>query len=117
MIIPAAGLLLSAYAYYVERNAKNKQFKALCDINSTISCSKVFSSKYGRLLGVPNALLGIAFYSVVLLLSFLELDGFVRLLAIPAVAASAYLSLLQFKLRTFCLVCTAIYVVNIALLF
>ena len=41
------GILLSIYAYYVEFHKENdKDFIAACDISETMSCSKVFTSKY-----------------------------------------------------------------------
>ena len=41
------GILLSIYAYYVETKAeREKGYKALCDFSATISCSKVFTSRY-----------------------------------------------------------------------
>ena len=40
------GAALSYYAHYVETNKqKNNNYKAFCDISSSVSCSKVFSSK------------------------------------------------------------------------
>ena len=40
------GLVLSAYAYYVElKKSQDDSYTAMCDINEQISCSKVFTSK------------------------------------------------------------------------
>ena len=40
------GIALSGYALHVElSHSHNKEYKALCDINEHMSCSKVFSSK------------------------------------------------------------------------
>ena len=40
------GICLSIYALHVEiSKMKDKEYKALCDINEHMSCSKVFSSK------------------------------------------------------------------------
>lgn len=40
------GILLSLYAFHVEREkAQDPSYKALCDVSSSISCSKVFSSR------------------------------------------------------------------------
>lgn len=42
----AVGLLLSAYAYYVEVSAEsNHEYNAFCDISEHISCTKVFTSE------------------------------------------------------------------------
>ena len=46
-IFCAIGILLSVYALYVEIHAEgDSNFKAWCDINSRMSCSKVFTSRY-----------------------------------------------------------------------
>lgn len=40
------GISLSAYAFYVETKAEgDNDYKALCDINEKMSCSKVFLSE------------------------------------------------------------------------
>ena len=40
------GIALSIYALYVEMTKlQNRDFKAMCDISETMSCSKVFTSK------------------------------------------------------------------------
>lgn len=41
------GILLSVYAYHVENSVhSDPTFKALCDISESMSCSKVFASRY-----------------------------------------------------------------------
>ena len=41
------GIGVSVYALYVEvTKLHDKEFKAMCDISETMSCSKVFTSKY-----------------------------------------------------------------------
>ena len=43
------GLIISGYSYYVHMAKKaDENYVALCDIDETISCSKVFTSKYGK---------------------------------------------------------------------
>ena len=45
------GMILSLFAFYVEmRKHQDKSYVALCDINEQVSCSKVFTSKYGNLI-------------------------------------------------------------------
>ena len=52
LILVSLGILLSTYSLYVEwRLEKNEsgaedQYKPLCDISATASCSRVFTSKY-----------------------------------------------------------------------
>ncbi|XP_072014419.1 vitamin K epoxide reductase complex subunit 1-like protein 1 isoform X1 [Amphiura filiformis] len=46
-ILCILGILLSLYAYYVETTKEvNPGYQAFCDIGQSISCSKVFTSKY-----------------------------------------------------------------------
>jgi len=77
------GLILSGYSYYVHMAKKaDENYVALCDFDETISCSKVFTSKYGKGFGLvelitgeeehplnqPNSLYGIIFYATLGLL-------------------------------------------------
>ncbi|CAB4005818.1 Vitamin K epoxide reductase complex subunit 1 1 [Paramuricea clavata] len=80
------GIVLSVYALYVEvKKMQDKSFTAMCDINAKMSCSKVFSSKYGTGFGlveplfgkdsvfnIPNSIYGIAFYIFVFILGKLK---------------------------------------------
>ena len=74
------GIAVSCYALYVEHktaaaSVMGQEYEALCDIKWLgVSCSKVFKSKYGKMLSLfgivpkghvldqPNAALGIVFY-------------------------------------------------------
>ena len=117
-LIAALGLVLSVYTLYVEHQLKNNSsFKAVCDIGENMSCTKAFTSPYGRIAGISNAFLGLLFYVLVAVLAWLGQKNFILLLALFSVLGSAYLAYLQYgKLKNFCLVCTLIYVVNVALL-
>ena len=117
-ILSIIGILLSVYAFYVERKAlKLTGYKAVCDINDTMSCSKAFSSKYGHTLGISNSVYGFFFYIVVLLLAVYSQMNYIFYLSILSLIFSAYLAYnLYFKLKDFCLVCTGIYIVNILIL-
>lgn len=117
-IIATIGLILSIYALYVERKSKDKNYKALCDINKGMSCSKTFSSKYGKTFGISNSIYGILFYMLIIILFFINQRNIIFYLAIFSVLGSGYLAYLQyFKIKNFCLVCTLIYLVNLLLLF
>ncbi|XP_017478305.1 PREDICTED: vitamin K epoxide reductase complex subunit 1-like protein 1 [Rhagoletis zephyria] len=120
------GMLLSAYATYVELRAeKDASYVAMCDLSPKVSCTAVFTSSYGRGFGLtkyltswnpPNGVLGVAFYILLLLLtpprhhllSLLQL-----LLCFVSNLLSVYLAyLLYFVLEDLCVVCVSIYVVN-----
>ena len=117
IILSLIGLVLSAYAYSIERKLKKQEdYKAICDIHEKMSCSKAFSSKYGSLLGISNSLKGIFFYTILIILSFVSPKA-VFYLSILSVLGTVYLAyVLYFKLKNFCVVCTLIYLVNILLL-
>ena len=117
IILSFIGIILSIYAYSVERKSKKQEnYKAICDINERMSCSKAFSSKYGSILGISNAIKGIFFYIILIILSFISLKA-VFYLSILSLLGTVYLVyVLYFKLKNFCIVCTLIYLVNILLL-
>ena len=117
-IIALFGLIVSIYAVYVEyKHKKNKRYRAMCDIRKNISCTKAFSSKYGRLAGVSNSIIGVMFYALILLLNYLGFVKEIIYLSFFAFLGTLYLVYVSyFKLKNFCLVCTAIYVINTFLL-
>lgn len=116
VIISIIGVLLSVYAYYVERKNKDKDYRAICDVSDKISCSKALTSSYGKLIGVSNSLIGILFYIFIIVLNYTYFNLIIYF-ALGSVIGSAYLGYLQFfKLKSFCFVCSSIYIVNILLL-
>ncbi|XP_047124320.1 vitamin K epoxide reductase complex subunit 1-like protein 1 [Hydra vulgaris] len=53
------GVLISLYTLYVEIHAlADKNYKAMCDINENVSCTKVFLSKHGKGFGLIGPILG-----------------------------------------------------------
>ena len=53
LLLCMCGLGLSGYAYYVElQMEENPDYKAMCDINEEISCTRVFNSEYGTGFGI-----------------------------------------------------------------
>ncbi|XP_059619327.1 vitamin K epoxide reductase complex subunit 1 [Phlebotomus argentipes] len=124
------GLLLSIYTTHVEIQLElDNDYEALCDLNEGISCTKVFSSQYGKGFGIvhhllgeesifnqPNGLFGIFFYALIALLCFVNDSKVARVqiyLCIVSNLLSLYLAyLLYFVLEDFCIVCVSTYVVN-----
>ncbi|XP_070573105.1 vitamin K epoxide reductase complex subunit 1-like [Ptychodera flava] len=133
-ILCTAGLALSAYALYVETaKERNSDYKAMCDVSKTISCSKVFTSKYGRgfglieplfgrdcILNLPNSVFGLIFYVLQFFLGQSSNPTASLVLVIFSLLsnlATVYLAyILYFILNDACLVCISTYVVNAALL-
>ncbi|XP_041938170.1 vitamin K epoxide reductase complex subunit 1 [Alosa sapidissima] len=135
LLLCAVGILLSVYALHVELSKEHDPgYRALCDLADSISCSKVFTSRWGRGFGLlqffvpvdsalnqPNSVLGILFYTLQLGLGQLVSKRAAFLLVITSwvsMAGSVYLAgILVFVLGDFCLVCVSTYVVNFALLY
>lgn len=111
IILAILGLLDSLYIFY----KKQRKEKLVCFVGQ--DCNEVVNSQYSRIFKVPNEVLGIFFYLLVLgfailvVLGTTELFGFSILLAIHAVAfvaflLSVYLTAIQmFVLKTWCEYC------------
>ncbi|MDP1695159.1 MAG: vitamin K epoxide reductase family protein [Candidatus Woesearchaeota archaeon] len=115
-ILAFLGFLVSLYAYTVERNARNPDYKAFCDFKDSMSCTKAFTSPYGKLFGVSNALGGLVFYAVIFLLTFFGQTTFIFILSLVSFWGTLYLAYLSyFKMKNFCVVCHIIYLINVLL--
>ncbi|CAL8380242.1 unnamed protein product [Gadus morhua 'NCC'] len=128
------GILLSVYALHVELSKEsNPDYRAMCDLGESVSCSKVFTSRWGRGFGLvqflvaedhflnqPNSILGIIFYTLQLSLGLSVSPRAAMLLVLSSwvsLAGSLYLaSILLFVLEDLCLVCISTYVVNLVLM-
>lgn len=117
-LLATLGLGISVYAYTIEyKIAQNPVYKAVCDLSDSVSCSKPITSAYGKLFGVSNAVLGIFYYALFLILLFLQATLTLYILALGAFLFSIYLAwLLYFRIRVLCILCTSTYVINILLL-
>ncbi|KAM3859335.1 vitamin K epoxide reductase complex subunit 1 [Diretmus argenteus] len=129
------GLFLSVYALHVELSRESDpHYRAMCDLGESVSCSKVFTSRWGRGFGLvqffvaqdsplnqPNSILGIIFYTLQLGLGLSvskKAAWFLVFSSWVSVAGSLYLaSVLMFILADFCMVCVSTYAVNFALLY
>ncbi len=118
VVVAIIGFLLSWYALSVERKVNlNKNHKAMCDINDKISCTKAFRSLYGKMFGVQNSMLGMLFYVVVFVFALFDQMTLVFYLSVLSLLVSIYFAyVLYTKVKSFCLICHGIYLVNILLL-
>ncbi|OCT61959.1 vitamin K epoxide reductase complex subunit 1-like protein 1 [Xenopus laevis] len=134
LLLCSVGIALSLYAFHVETSReRDPDYTALCDINPSISCSKVFTSRWGRgfglveqflgqqsLLNQPNSVFGVLFYGLQLLLGFSgSLAAASTLLgtSLMSIGGSMYLAyILVYVLRDFCVICVSTYVLNLLLL-
>lgn len=118
LLLSIAGFLISLYGFYIEQKLKtNPNYKPICDISDRVSCTKPIKSPLGKLFGISNTIVGMFFYSVMIVLSWIGLYQMVFVGAIGACLVSLYLAyILYFRIKTFCLICTITYAINAALL-
>eukprot|EP01006_Ploeotia_vitrea_P039859 TRINITY_DN66383_c10_g1_i1.p2 TRINITY_DN66383_c10_g1~~TRINITY_DN66383_c10_g1_i1.p2 ORF type:complete len:160 (+),score=75.72 TRINITY_DN66383_c10_g1_i1:44-523(+) len=117
-LLSVVGTAASLYALYVESMAKaGAGFTAACDINSWISCSKVFTSPSGHIFwGYPNALFGLMFYLACILYTILTFIPARKYMFFAATTFSfffsIYLAYILHGMGDLCIVCVSMYVVN-----
>ena len=117
LMLAVVGLVLSIYGFYIEqRLKKDSTYKPLCDVSTNISCSKPFLSPYGKIITNSNTALGIFFYLMLIVLAFFEYKEVIFMFTFAGIAMSVVFAyILYFKIKVVCLLCSAIYIINIAL--
>jgi uncharacterized membrane protein/protein-disulfide isomerase len=111
------GAMLAAVSVHY-RLLFNPGYTSFCDINSTVSCSQVYLSRYGTAYGVPVSVYGAIWFTGVLVLlaasvfgpqSLREsVPGYVFALSTAALAVVLYLAYISFVvLKVYCLLCLA----------
>lgn len=105
------GCIVSIYAAYVHRQRKRTLgYRAWCDINSAVSCSKAIGSRFGDILNVANGVYGAVFFVIVLVLGSLGWWALVFRLCVPASMVCLYLAYaLYFDVKTICILCNLMY--------
>jgi vitamin-K-epoxide reductase (warfarin-sensitive) len=116
--LAALGLAISLYTYRTEQKIKkDSSFKPACDISDRISCSKPMLSPYANIFFFSNATIGIVYYALIGILAYFNYVHVILLAAVGSCLASCFLAyLLYFKIRTLCILCTSLYVVNFLIL-
>jgi uncharacterized membrane protein/protein-disulfide isomerase len=127
MALAALGLGASAWSSYVHYALLTQPgYSSVCDVNSTISCTQAYLSEYGSLWGIPVALGGVLFFTIVLLLVGLggrltvqardNVPAYVFALSTIGLAVVLYLAWASFfRLQALCLLCAAVYVAVIGI--
>ena len=118
VIVALIGLAVSIYGINVENKLKeNAQYKAACDLSNQISCSRPMLSEYNKMLGISNNWASALYYCAIIASTFMELPILPLILSIVGVAVSVVFAyILYFKIHSFCLICTSLYAINIALM-
>ncbi len=119
MILSVLGFGISLYTYLLEQKVKKMpHYKPMCDISDKISCTKPMKSFYASLFYVSNALLALIFYALIFILGMLQLKPFLMVIVLGGCVMSCFLAyLLYFRIKSLCILCTALYVINFLLLF
>ncbi|RMD67373.1 hypothetical protein D6817_01820 [Candidatus Pacearchaeota archaeon] len=119
-LLALAGFFISLYSFLVTQklaHKKNRNYKPLCDLSDRVSCTRAFTSPHGKLFKFHNSLLGMFFYPALILLNILSLTTLIKFLVALAAIFSLWLAYISYiKMRNFCIVCSAIYLVNFLLL-
>ncbi len=115
LILSFLGFALSIYSFYVEKRLeKNKKYSPVCDLHDKISCKKNFTSSYAKSFSFSNSFIGIFFYLLLIILSYINIVNVIFYLSIPSLIFSIYLAYISFfKLKNFCILCSLIYIINI----
>jgi uncharacterized membrane protein/predicted DsbA family dithiol-disulfide isomerase len=115
------GLAASAAATWVHYHLlANPDYSSFCDINATVSCKQAYLSRYGSVAGVPVAVGGVIFFTLVLLLVWAGRAGsqvadsapaYILALSTVALGVVLYLGYASFFiLKEVCPICVTTYV-------
>jgi len=109
-------LLSSIYLFLEYENPKPEAF--LCNINQTINCYEVTTSKYSYFLGIPFSIWGFLYFSVFLLLifqrgRFKKIIFFYNLLGALFIPYFIYA---EIQLKAICPLCTIVQLILVLLL-
>jgi len=117
-ILAILGFLSSSYAFWIYKSCQGgKNTAVLCNISNRFSCTKPITSRYGSFMGVANGLWGMIFYTLIFVLYAMgELNVIFTLSVLAVIGSIALAYVLYVKLKSFCIICNSIYLVNILLL-
>jgi uncharacterized membrane protein/predicted DsbA family dithiol-disulfide isomerase len=124
----AVGFVVSGVLTYLHLRtvADPRGYESFCNIRPDVNCDAVALSKFAVVLGVPNSVYGALFYVLVAAVAasgfsvvrnrVVRLTGHMFVLTTGALLYSFYLGgISYFRLKTLCILCTALYAVNLAL--
>ena len=113
-LVGLAATVAAAFVHY--HVLRDPTYTSGCDINATISCTQVYSSRFGTFAGVPVAMFGVIWFVTVLLLLIgaqlgpqhvrENVAGYLFVLSTVGLAVVLYLAWASFvELKTVCLLC------------
>lgn len=122
-----AGFAAAAVSTYVHvQLLSDPAYTSFCDINTNVSCTQVYQSRYGSVFGVPVALGGVIWFAGVLLLAFADarvpretasnIAGYLMVWSTLGLAVAMYMVYASlFVLQTYCVLCVVVYVAVIGI--
>jgi uncharacterized membrane protein/protein-disulfide isomerase len=122
LALATLGLIASGASSYVHyRLLTDASYTSFCDVNTTMSCTQAYLSRYGSLFGVPVAIGGVIFFALVLLIAGIAgrptstaretAPAYIFALSTVGLAVVLYLGWASyFVLGTFCVLCALTYV-------
>lgn len=120
LVLAGIGLLVSLYLT-IEHFSASKTLA--CPESSTINCAKVTTSKWSHVVGIPVAVLGLAYFVVLVAICTppawrVAALTWIRVAAVVVGAVSViYLVWIElFRVDAVCIWCTAVHLVTVALL-
>ena len=126
--LAALGLVASVASLYVHYQIlADPSYVSFCDVSETVSCESVLTSQYGKVFGIPVAVGGAVWSSLVLMLGVMgmrpagsekagRVAGYVFVLSTIGLAGVLYLGYASFFiLRQMCPLCLTMYVAVIGL--
>ena len=118
LILGTLGFGISLYAYITEQKVKlNPAYKPVCDLSDRISCSKPMKSPYATIFFLSNAVVALFFYMLIVILALLNATKLIMIAATVSCIVSCGLAyLLFFKIKSLCILCTSLYIINFLLL-
>ncbi len=109
----------SSYVHY--HLLTDPSYSSFCDVNATVNCTQAYLSAYGSFLGVPVALFGVFYFTLVLLLAGVggragstardAVPAYIFAISTVGLAFILYLGWASYvQLKTFCMLCAVTYV-------
>ena len=125
-LIGFASALGSSYVHF--QLLVDPGYSSFCDINSSISCTHLYQSRFGSVYGIPVALGGVFWFIGVLLLvivgakapkeSHENIAAYLIIWSTLGLAAAMYMAYASFiVLQTFCFFCGVVYVTVVGIFF
>ena len=127
MVLALVGFASAAASTYVHYQlVQDPGYTSFCDMSDSVSCTRVYLSRFGSVDGIPVALLGAVWFGLVLLLTVAggrgsselgeNIGGYLLVLSTLGLAVVLFLGYASFVvLGTLCVLCAVVYVTVIGI--